>query len=191
MKKVCKMSIVKYTLAAITLLAAGQSYSSSFMELNLSVDQRFMEVFRFNVDNRPEESQSFGAGIAAYRPLSSSSSLGVAVEYFVPHGRDLEAGSGKITGFRFADYRKQYSPRWDIEYFFGFAQYDWIKTATGYYGGIIGHYKLKMNSPWSLGFALRHYEGLTHDGGPGGDQWVNGQVVSLGIHYRIGGGETQ
>ncbi len=179
-----KRLTMHYLLASVLFLLSALASAEPYLDINLSVDQRFMEVFRFNVGNRDENSSSVGAGIAAYRPLSETSSLGMAIEYFVPQGRDLEAGSGKIIGFRFADYRKQLSSRYSLEYFFGFAQYDWIQTASGYYGGIMAHYQFKPNSPWALGVALRHYEGLTHDGGPGGDQFVNGQVLSFGIHYR-------
>lgn len=177
--------MLKSTQLLVLFLFASNVYAEPYIDLNLSVDQRFMEVFRFNVGNVPEESLSMGAGISAFRRLSDSSSLGIGLEYFVPQNRELEDGSGKIIGFKLADYRKRINDKYAIEYFFGFAQYDWIKTASGYYGGLIGHYHPNPKSPWSIGLALRHYEGLTHDGGPGGDQFVNGQTVSFEVHYKV------
>ena len=119
-----------------------------------------------NTQNRgldtKDKHTSLGAGIGIYRASSDNTSYGFVVEISQPIARDDLPGSGRIIGVRPINYLKKYSTRWSQEIYGGFAQYEWIKSAGGYYLGSNVRYQLS-NTSLSVAFDLKYYQDLNYD----------------------------
>lgn len=144
----------------------------SAQKLNLSIDEKRGPAFA-------DTSNHAGIALAAYRQAGRYSKFGAVIEYSHPLGRDAELGSGKMAGFRPLNFLYTFNEKWDAELYLGAAQYEWEKTARGYYIG--GNWRYKM-SVFTLAADYRYYQDLAYDS-PDGDIIVDGSGLSMKIIF--------
>lgn len=141
-----------------------------------------------NTQNRGSSTKdkhtSLGAGIGIYRASTQSTSYGFVVEISQPISRDDLPGSGKIIGVRPINYLKQYSTHWSQEIYGGFAQYEWIKSAGGYYLGSNIRYRL-ANAPLSVALDLKYYQDLNYDDSEFDDLIAQGFNSGITLIYNF------
>lgn len=170
----------------ICMLSISKSWGESFYEVSLSTGERQLDIFRKAAPDDVDDAAYVGASISAYRKVNEMSAWGAVLEVMMPFGRDNEIGSGRIVGLRPVNYLLQWNSNFATELFMGAAQYDWIKHATGYYLGANARIHFGDKQRYGLGFEYKYFQDLAHDGGPGGDQIIDGPALGLQLHYRFG-----
>ena len=131
-----------------------------------------------------DDSDAFNFSVAAYRTSTETTSWGAVFEVSTPSGRnDALPGSGRILGFRFADYLSQINENSAYEVYMGFAQFDWLKKANGYYLGANYRYNL-FGEKSGLMIDAKYYQDLAYDS-PTGDDIVDGFQTTLKFYYQF------
>ena len=151
--------------------------TAGFSQLALDVDQKRGTQIE---DDSNAASFSFGA----YRSSTDSTYWGAVIEVSSAIGRDDDLpGSGRLIGFRVADYLSIINENSSYELYAGFAQFDWIRKANGYYLG--GNYRYDLFGDNSgLMFDAKYYQDLAYDSAQG-DDIVDGFQTSLKFYYRF------
>ncbi|HEY7771814.1 MAG TPA: hypothetical protein VIC26_01425 [Marinagarivorans sp.] len=164
------------------------SAADTFFEASISAGERQLDVFRKRAPQIEDDAIFIGVAVAAYRTLSAKAAWGGVIETLQPIGRDkdIENGDGTLLGFRPINYLYRWDNNLATELFFGAAQYDWIKKASGYYLGGNARYYFGERKRYAVALEYRYFQDLAHDGGPGGDQIVDGPGVGLLLYYRFG-----
>lgn len=131
-----------------------------------------------------DDSDAFNFSVAAYRTSTATTSWGAVFEVSTPSGRDDSLpGSGRMLGFRFADYLSQINENSAYEVYFGFAQFDWLKKANGYYLGANYRYDL-FGEKSGLMLDTKYYQDLAYDS-PTGDDIVDGFQTTLKFYFQF------
>jgi len=152
-----------YTLTIISLLnITHTAWAESHIEAFIAAQYLALNNTQNRGTDTKDKHASLGAGFGIYRASTDSTSYGFVVEISQPVSRDDLPGSGKIIGVRPINYLKRYSARWSQEIYGGFAQYEWIKSAGGYYLGSNIRYRL-ANAPLSVALDLKYYQDLNYD----------------------------
>jgi len=143
----------------------------------LDVDRKFAPQIE-------DDSTVANFGFGVYKTSSSDTSWGAVVEYSLPIGRDSDLpGNGRLIGFRPVNYLVSYSEKFSVEYYAGIGQFDWTKTANGYYFGFNLRYDVfGENSGIMTDF--KYYQDLAFDS-PEGDDIVDGFNSSLKFYYNF------
>jgi hypothetical protein len=184
------ISNTKYWLASLVLalssISGAQAWGESFFELSLGAGERQLDIFRKGAPADADDASFLGLSIAAYRNTSDRSAWGGVIEVLHPIGRENDIGNGKILGFRPVNYLRRWSTWLSSELFMGAAQYGWIENATGYYLGGNARFHFGDSERYAVGIDYKYFQDLAHDGGPGGDQIVDGPALSANFYYRFG-----
>ena len=177
-----------YTLLVGVLFAITpvQSWGDSFYEVSIAGGERQLDIFRKAASADVDDAAYIGLSLAAYRKSGDNSAWGGVIEILSPIGRDNTIGSGRILGFRPVNYLLDWNQWLSTELFMGAAQYNWIINASGYYLGGNVRYRFGGRGRYALGVDYKYFQDLAHDGGPGGDQIIDGPALSVQLHYRFG-----
>jgi len=142
----------------------------------LDVDQKFGRQIE---DDSTAASFSFGA----YRSSSNDTYWGAVLEYSLPIGRNSGLpGNGQLIGFRPVNYLVKYSEKSSVEYYAGIGQFDWRKTANGYYFGFNYRYNLFGDNSGVMA-DFKYYQDLAFDSVEG-DDIVDGFNSSFKFYYN-------
>ncbi len=188
MKKITRLLL---QVLCCSVLAAS-AVADTFFELTLTGGQRQADIFRKAAPQVEDDANFIAGSVAAYRTLSTlgngqvKSAWGGVVEIIKPLNRDDELpGNGQILGLRPVNYLRYWGANVSTEFYFGAAQYRWIKHAMGYYLGANARWALDDKGHFALMVDYKYFQDLIHDGGPGGDQVVDGPSLGLGLVYRF------
>jgi len=106
------------------------------------------------------------------------------LEYSLPIGRDSALpGSGQLIGFRPINYLVKYGEKSAIEYYAGVGQFDWRKTANGYYFGFNYRYNIFSDNSGIMA-DFKYYQDLAFDSAEG-DDIVDGFNSSFKFYYTF------
>ena len=177
---------IRATLLLGCVLAGEDVFAETFYEVSATGGQRQLDVFRKQAPQVEDDANFLGLAVAAYRKLNEKSAWGGVIEIILPLDREVDVGSGKIIGFRPVNYLRTWTDSFSSELYFGAAQYSWINNASGYYLGTNVRYSFAGARRYALALDYKYYQDLAHDGGPGGDQIVDGPSVGLSFFYRFG-----
>ncbi len=123
-----------------------------------------------------------GFVLGAYRDVTRNTAWGAVVEYTQEVNRDAPFGDGDILGFRPVNYLRQINDTFAAEIFLGAAQYNWEKTARGYYFG--GNIRWKLHPSMSLSLDYRFHQDMAYDS-PLGDVIIQGTSVGLAWVFHL------
>jgi len=172
---------IKLFLVAFTICFTCNAKAETNFELQLSTQTMNLRISEKRGPTFEDSSSNIGIGLAVYRRASQSSSFGAVIEYSNPMGREAEFGSGKITGIRPVNWLYSFGNAWESELYLGAAQYQWEKTARGYYWGV--NLRRKFNK-LSLAVGYRYYQDLGYDSSLG-DVIVDGNSFGLSLNYSF------
>jgi len=179
--------ISKYTLLVLIfspVLVISPSYADTLFEVTGGVSRFALDVDSKRGTQIEDDSNATSFSIAAYRSSTSTTSWGAVFEVTSALGRDEELpGSGRMLGFRFADYLVKINDDSAYELYAGFAQFDWLKKANGYYFGANYRYDL-FGEKSGLMLDTKYYQDLAYDS-PTGDDIVDGFQTSLKFYYQF------
>lgn len=174
-----------YKLIAIILLSLTHStWADSHIEAFIAAQYLSLNNTQNRGSDTKDKHTSLGAGIGIYRTSTNSTSYGFVVEISQPITRDDLPGSGQIIGVRPINYLKKYSTHWSQEFYGGFAQYEWIKSAGGYYLGSNIRYRLS-SAPLALAFELKYYQDLNYDDSEFDDLIAQGFNSGITLIYNF------
>ncbi len=143
----------------------------------LDVDRKFAPQIE---DDSTATSFSFGV----YRSSTDETSWGAVLEYSLPVGRGSSLpGNGQLLGFRPVNYLVKYSKKFSVEYYAGIGQFDWTKTANGYYFGFDLRYNI-FGENAGIMTDFKYYQDLAFDS-PEGDDIVDGFNSSFKFFYNF------
>jgi hypothetical protein len=179
-------SQLKIVFALLSLLVCYPVFAETFFEISASVGQRQLDIFRKLAPQVEDDANFMGLAIAAYRKTGDKSAWGGVIETLQPLSRDITSGSGKIIGIRPVNYWYAWTDSFSTEIYFGAAQYSWLENASGYYWGSNIRYSLNNTQRYVIALDYKYFQDLAHDGGPGGDQIVDGPSLAMNFHYRFG-----
>ena len=184
--KIKTRAVITLLLCAVFVMPTAQCWSDSFFEVSIAGGERQLGIFRKSAAADTDDAAYLGLALAAYRKSSDKTSWGGVIEILDPIGRDNTIGSGRILGFRPVNYLVDWNQWLSMELFMGAAQYNWINNASGYYLG--GNMRLRFgdHGRYALGVGYKYFQDLAHDGGPGGDQIIDGPALGVQLHYRFG-----
>jgi hypothetical protein len=158
--------------------------AETIYELTGGVSQLFLDVDQKRGLQIEDDSSTADFSLGAYRSSSDSSWWGAVIEISSAIQREEQLpGSGRLIGFRFADYLKVLNDQSSFEAFAGFAQFDWKKRATGYYFGTNFRYEL-FGKGHGLMVETKYYQDLAYDSSEG-DDIVDGFQSSFKFYYRF------
>ena len=154
--------------------------------------QRQIDVFRKRAPQIEDDANFAALFVGVYRTVNllpsgqPKSAFGGVIEVLKPLSRNADLpGNGGILGFRPVNYLRYWGQNLSTEFYFGAAQYRWLKQASGYYLGANVRFTLNESSRFAVVADYKYFQDLIHDGGPGGDQVIDGPSVSLGLIYRF------
>lgn len=176
----------------ISGLFSTYATADTFVEAGLMAGQRQIDVFRKRAPQIEDDANFVGAFVGAYRTVSllpngqPKAAWGGVIEVLKPLNRESSLpGNGQVLGFRPVNYLQYWGNNISTEFYFGAAQYRWIKSASGYYLGANARFALGETSRFAIMVDYKYFQDLIHDGGPGGDQVIDGPSVGLGLIYRL------
>lgn len=174
-----------YKLITMSLLSLTHAvWADSHLEAFIAAQYVDIKTTHNRGPTTLDKHTSLGAGIGIYRASTQSTSYGFVVEISQPISRDDLPGSGKIIGVRPINYLKQYSTHWSQEIYAGFAQYEWIKSAGGYYLGSNIRYRLP-NTSLSVALELKYYQDLNYDDAEFDDLIAQGFNSGITLIYNF------
>lgn len=177
-----RSSLLAASLASIFLVPTTNAETN--FELTAGAGQFALDVDSKRGTQIEDDSTAANFSIGAYRKSDTESSWGAVVEISNPLGREEELpGSGRMIGVRFADYLKKINNTSSYELYFGFAQFDWLKKANGYYFGANYRYDL-FGENSGLMIDAKYYQDLAYDSSTG-DDIVDGFQSSLKFYYQF------
>ncbi len=155
-----------------------------FYEVTAGASKLALDIEQRLGTQTEDDSTALNFSIAAYRNSTETSYWGAVIEVSSAISRDDDLpGSGRIIGFRFADYLKKVGEHSAFEVYAGFAQFDFIEKANGYYFG--ANYRYDVFSKGSgLLLETKYYQDLSYDS-PQGDDIVDGFQTSLKYYYQF------
>jgi len=161
-----------------------QVSAETLFELTAGVGQFALDVDQKRGQQIEDNSTALNFSAAAYRASSDVSYWGAVFEISSGISRDENLpGSGRLIGFRFADYLRKLNDHSSIEVYAGLAQFDWIKKANGYYFGVNYRYALFTEGS-GLMIESKYYQDLAYDS-PQGDDIVDGFQTSIKYFYQF------
>lgn len=172
-------------LCFLIFFAAGQSHAETFYEVGAGVGRYDLDITtRLQGDEDFfDESTVINLSLAAYRQFGDRAAFGAVVEYNIPSGRDELAGTGEVLGFRPVNVLVYISKSTSVEFYGGAAQYDWRKTANGYYVGSNIRYDF-ADTGFGAAFDLKYYWDLNVDSAAN-DDIIVGFYPLLKLFYRF------
>ena len=155
-----------------------------FYEVTAGVSKLALDIEQRRGTQTEDDSTALNFSVAAYRSSTDTSYWGAVIEVSSAIRSDGNLpGSGRIIGFRFADYLKKINKNSAFEVYAGFAQFDFIQKANGYYFG--ANYRYDVFSKGSgLLFETKYYQDLSYDSAQG-DDIVDGFQTSLKYYYQF------
>lgn len=187
-----KYKLVTCIFGLMSSLFASCIAADTFFEVGVIAGQRQIDVFRKRAPQIEDDAHYAGAIVGAYRTVSllpngqPKAAWGGVIEVLNPLNRESNLpGNGQILGFRPVNYLRYWGKSVSTEFYFGAAQYRWIKHASGYYLGANARFALGETSRFAIMADYKYFQDLIHDGGPGGDQVIDGPSVGLGLIYRF------
>jgi hypothetical protein len=182
MKKINKLTAS--ALIALLAINSPAALSETTLELTGGLGQYALDIDSKRGIQVEDDSDAFNFSVAAYRTSTATTSWGAVFEVSIPSGRDdALPGSGRMLGFRFADYLSKINDNSAYELYAGFAQFDWLKKANGYYFGANYRYDL-FGEKSGLMLDAKYYQDLAYDS-PTGDDIVDGFQTSLKFYYQF------
>ncbi len=183
MNKIVKLTII--TLMAMFAIINPAVQAETTFELAGGLGQYALDIDSKRGLQVEDDSDAFNFSVAAYRSSTATTSWGAVFEVSTPSGRDDDSlpGSGRMLGFRFADYLSQINENSAYEVYMGFAQFDWLKKANGYYFGANYRYDL-FGEKSGLMLDAKYYQDLAYDSATG-DDIVDGFQTSLKFYYQF------
>jgi hypothetical protein len=179
-------SLYKFLLPLVvsSIFLVNETIAETTFELTGGFGQYALDVDSKRGLQVEDESNAFNISVAAYRSSTATTSWGAVFEVSAPSGRDTSLpGSGRMLGFRFADYLSQINENSAYEIYAGFAQFDWLKKANGYYLGANYRYDL-FGEKSGLMLDAKYYQDLAYDS-PTGDDIVDGFQTTLKYYYQF------
>ncbi len=177
--------VIALFLGWLFLIPVRQVWAESFFEIAVAGGERQLDIFRKEAPDDVDDASYIGLSLAAYRKTGEKSAWGGVIEVLKPIGRDSTVGSGRVLGFRPVNYLLDWNQWLTTELFMGAAQYNWIKNASGYYFGTNVRIRFGHQERYAVGLDYKYFQDLAHDGGPGGDQIIDGPSVAIQLHYRF------
>ena len=165
------------------LFVSVQTKAETFYELAAGGSKFALDITRKRGETFADDSQALNVSLGAYRRSSVKSAWGGVIEFSKPIDRDDLFGNGQILGFRPLNYLRQLNKHTSIEFYAGAAQYDWRKTANGYYFGTSARYTFS-ESNFAIGLDVKYYQDLAFDSAEG-DDIVDGYNTGLKVFYRF------
>ncbi len=182
MKK--KFYILINALIGVIAVSATTVRAETTFELAGGFGQYALDVDSKRGVQIEDDSDALNFSVAAYRSSTAATSWGAVIEVSTPSSRDdALPGSGRMLGFRFADYLSQINENSAYELYFGFAQFDWLKKANGYYLGANYRYDV-FGEKSGLMLDAKYYQDLAYDS-PTGDDIVDGFQTTLKLYYQF------
>lgn len=173
-----------YILAVATIFAqTEQTLADTTYEIQLNSHYLFLDISEKRGPQYSDDFANTGFVVSAYRQASRNKSWGAAIEYAIPVNRDAEFGDGDVLGFRPVNFLIQINDTLASEFYLGAAQYNWEKTARGYYFGANIRYRF-ANTPVSLVADYRFHQDMAYDS-PLGDVIIQGSSVGGGIIFHF------
>lgn len=173
-----------YGLLLLTLLSPGlMCHADTTYEIQLNSHYLFLDISEKRGPQYSDDFANTGIVVSAYREAGRYIAWGAAIEYATPINRDAEFGNGDILGFRPVNYLLQINDNLASEFYLGAAQYNWEKTARGYYFGGNIRYRFS-NTALSLVADYRFHQDMAYDS-PLGDVIVQGSSIGGGIIFHF------
>lgn len=170
-------------LMLVCSLLAVDVIADTAYELQINSHYLFLDISEKRGLQYSDDFSNTGIVLSAYRKAGRDSSWGAAVEFATPIDRNAAFGNGKVLGFRPVNYLLEINDRLATEIYLGAAQYNWEKTARGYYFGANLRYKL-ANQSISLVADYRFHQDMAYDS-PLGDVIVQGSSVGAGVIFHF------
>lgn len=171
--------LVLSAITGVTLICQAETG----YEIQINSHYLFLDISEKRGPQYSDDFSNIGVVLSAYRQAGRTISLGAAIEYAIPVDRNAEFGDGDILGFRPVNFLVQINDKLASEFYLGAAQYNWEKTARGYYFGTNIRYRF-ANSPVSLVGDYRFHQDMAYDS-PLGDVIVQGSSVGGGIIFHF------
>lgn len=174
------------------IVFAANSHAASFFEVSAGPSRLALDITRLFDPNFSDDSTAMNFALGAYRHSSNHSAWGAVIEYTQPTGRDKSLpGDGSIVGFRPINYLRSIGTRASVELYAGAAQYQWRRTANGYYFGTSLRYEFD-DINLSVGVDAKFYQDLAHDStgtsagiSESSDNIVQGFNTGIKLFYRF------
>ncbi|MBV1911573.1 MAG: hypothetical protein KUG78_19940 [Kangiellaceae bacterium] len=171
-------------LVLLSALLIPSIQADTLFEVTAGAGQYSLDVDSKRGTQLEDDSTATNFSIGAYRSTTANSSWGAVLEVSSAISREDDLpGSGRMIGFRFADYLSQINDSSSYELYAGFAQFDWLKKANGYYFGANYRYNL-FGEHSGLMIDGKYYQDLAYDS-PTGDDIVDGFQTSVKFYYRF------
>ncbi len=178
------MRVLKHAVVFIFAGLPAGAWCETFYELAVGASRYSLSITRKRGEDFKDESDALNISLGAYRSASEKSAWGAVIEYIRPVGREDELpGDGSILGFRPLNYLRYVGGNTNVELYAGAAQYEWRKTANGYYFGTSIRYEM-LDNRLGLGLDVKYYQDLAFDS-PEGDDIVDGFNPGLKLFYRF------
>ena len=166
------------------LLVNNKAQAEVKFEVTGGVTRYILEVNQKFGTRIEDHSNASNFSFGVYRSSTEDTSWGAVLEYILPIGRDSDLpGNGQLLGFRPINYLIKYSKKSSVEYYAGVAQYDWRKTANGYYFGFDYRYNL-FNDNSGIMADFKYYRDLAFDSIEG-DDIVDGYSAGFKLYYNF------
>lgn len=159
------------------------SHAETNYELQLTSHYLFLDISEKRGPQYSDDFSNAGMQLGAYREAARNIYWGAVIEYATPIDRDAAFGDGDMLGFRPINYLVQLNDTLAAEFYLGAAQYNWEKTARGYYFGTNIRFKLK-NQPISLCADYRFHQDMAYDS-PLGDVIIQGSSVGVALIFHL------
>lgn len=167
----------------LSALLSSHTLAQSHIEIFTGLQQLTISTTQNGGVGIKDKPSSVTAGIGAYREHKENVAYGFVVEISQPYSRKDLPGNGKVVGVRPINYLKTYSKHWKHEIYGGFAQYQWEKSAAGYYVGSNIRYSL-ASTTLSIVLDIKYYQDLSYDAKPD-DLIAQGFNTGLFLSYHF------
>jgi hypothetical protein len=176
------LSLTLLALLSITYLSSV-SHAETNYEIQLTSHYLFLDISEKRGLRYSDDFSNAGIQLGAYREAGRNIYWGAVIEYATPINRDAAFGDGNILGFRPVNYLVEVNETLAAEFYLGAAQYNWEKTARGYYFGTNNRLKLK-NQPLSLCADYRFHQDMAYDS-PLGEVIIQGSSIGVTLIYHL------
>lgn len=174
---------MKKILFFVIVIFSGSVGAETFYEISAGGSELALDITRKRGEDFADDGSALNLAIGAYRQSSSKTAWGAVIELTSPIGREDDLpGNGRILGLRPLNFFWYVGNKLSIEAYAGAAQYEWRKTANGYYFGTSIRYEWR--STVGLGLDLKYYQDLAFDS-PEGDDIVDGFNTGVKLFYRF------
>ena len=166
------------------LLVSNAVMAEIKIELTGGAGRYALDVDRKFAPQIEDDSTVANFSVGVYKSSAVDASWGAVIEYSLPIGRDSDLpGNGRLLGFRPVNYLVRYSKEISVEYYAGIGQFDWTKTANGYYFGFNVRYDIFAENAGIM-TDFKYYQDLAFDSAEG-DDIVDGFNSSLKFYYNF------